>query len=313
MSSNYPNGFLDGVTIRGVPLQQLHPGEVFWVNNSSVLAPVKSALAGSDGNNGSYKEPFSTYDYAIGKCKAGRGDIIVLMPGHAENVSTASGITSDVAGVATVGLGSGSLKPTFTFTAAAASHDITAANLSFYNIDYVANFIDVLAAHNVTADNITWEHVIWRDLIVNKNFLDVIVVTTGVNQLEWNHCHYYGIDAQNNSFFTGGIHVGFRMNDCYIASDVPQASVIGQVVSSGNVTDVWIKNSVFRSWVNGALQIDFNGTANSGIVQNCYFSSVDVAGAISTCLDFTGGHSYECWVAGEADAWGLNVATAYSD
>jgi hypothetical protein len=39
MASNFPNGFLDGVTIRGMPIVQLHPGKVWWVNNSSVLAP----------------------------------------------------------------------------------------------------------------------------------------------------------------------------------------------------------------------------------------------------------------------------------
>jgi len=38
MSSNFPNGFKGGVTIRGIPLQLLNPGEVFWVNNSGVLA-----------------------------------------------------------------------------------------------------------------------------------------------------------------------------------------------------------------------------------------------------------------------------------
>jgi hypothetical protein len=37
--SNYPNGFTDGVTIRGLPVLLAHPGKVYWVNNSSVLAP----------------------------------------------------------------------------------------------------------------------------------------------------------------------------------------------------------------------------------------------------------------------------------
>ena len=48
--SNYPNGFLNGVTIRGVPLQQTQPGEVFWVNSTTVVT--KNGIGGSDGNNG---------------------------------------------------------------------------------------------------------------------------------------------------------------------------------------------------------------------------------------------------------------------
>src|SRR5687768_2550744 len=115
--SNYPNGFANGVTIRGVPLVQLHPGKVFWVNNSSVLPD--GGVGGSDNNPGTFLKPYSTLHYAIGRCKASRGDIIALMPGHVENVTAASGITSDVIGVAVVGLGAGTLRPKIKFGAAA--------------------------------------------------------------------------------------------------------------------------------------------------------------------------------------------------
>ncbi len=60
--SNYPNGFSNGVTIRGVPLQQAQPGEVFFVNNSSVLA--EGGIAGSDSGKGTYQQPFQN----IGLC-----------------------------------------------------------------------------------------------------------------------------------------------------------------------------------------------------------------------------------------------------
>ena len=102
MASNYPNGFSGGVTIRGVPLHQAHPGEVFYVNNSSVLA--KGGVGGSNGNDGSYRRPFSTIDYAIGKCSAGRGDVIYVMPGHAETVISATTIAAGVAVPAVMGI-----------------------------------------------------------------------------------------------------------------------------------------------------------------------------------------------------------------
>jgi len=72
-TSNYPNGFPNGVIIRGMPLQQAYSGQVFWVNNSSVLPP--NGIAGSNGNKGTYLQPFATLDYAVGRCTAGRGDI----------------------------------------------------------------------------------------------------------------------------------------------------------------------------------------------------------------------------------------------
>jgi hypothetical protein len=78
--SSFPNGFAQGVSIRGVPVDVPHPGQVFWVNNSSVLA--EGGITGSNGNDGTYRKPFASIDYAIGKCKANRGDVIYVMPGH---------------------------------------------------------------------------------------------------------------------------------------------------------------------------------------------------------------------------------------
>src|SRR3990167_8350785 len=101
--SVYPTGFSTGITVRGLPLSVSHPGEIFWVNNSSVLA--KGGVSGSNTGGGTYHRPFSTIDYAIGRCVASRGDVIMVMPGHAENVTAAAGITMDVAGVALIGLG----------------------------------------------------------------------------------------------------------------------------------------------------------------------------------------------------------------
>jgi len=142
--SNYPNGFLDGVTIRGVPITQMHSGEVFWVNNStSVVA--KGAIGGSNGNKGTYTQPFSTIDYAIGRCQASRGDIIAVMPGHAETLASAGAITCDVIGVAIVGLGHGSARPIITFTHIDADIEVDAANVTISNIKFVCG-VDALKA-----------------------------------------------------------------------------------------------------------------------------------------------------------------------
>ncbi len=113
-----------------------------------------------------------------------------------------------------------------------------------------------------------------------------------------------GFDANNDSFITGVAHDQFYIDNCRFYANTAQAAAVGLVDSSGNVTNAEIKNSSFRSNVDGALWIDFNGAANSGVVKNCMVSSIDTAGATSTG-DFTGGHFFECYVSGEADAFGL--------
>ena len=107
--SNYPNGWRNGVVVRGVPIEIPHPGKVFWVNNSSVLA--EGGIAGSDGNDGTYQRPFGTIDYAVGRCTANRGDVIYVMPGHSETIGAAAAVDFDVAGITVIGLGRGALQP----------------------------------------------------------------------------------------------------------------------------------------------------------------------------------------------------------
>lgn len=173
--SNYPNGFPNGLTLREVPTEVPHPGKVFWVNNSAVLAD--KGIGGSDGNKGSYQQPFATIDYAIGRCTASRGDVIYVMPGHAETV-TATSIALDVAGVSIIGLGKGDLRPTLTYSTAAATITVSAANCSIVNVRHVANKLDVASAVTLgAAKAFTLLDNLFEETSSILNFLSI--VTTG--------------------------------------------------------------------------------------------------------------------------------------
>lgn len=312
-AANYPKGF-DAVTIRGIPITQAHPGKVFWVSNTSTI--LAGQRGGSDGNRGTFDSPFSTLDYAIGQCVANRGDIIFVKPGHAENVATAGAIAADIAGVAIVGLGSGANRPTLTLTAAAATITVTAASVSFANMRFVNNFADVVTMFDVSGagDSLTFQGCLFTDTSTILNALDFITLATGADDLAVINCQVIGKSASNDSFITGVAHDRFRIDGCQIQFDVAQTAVVGVIETSGNATNVWIKDSTFRSNVDGALFIDFNGAANSGFVSNCYFSSLDVAGATTAGFDFTGGHIFECYVAGEPDTYGIiGGGAAYAD
>lgn len=149
--SKFPHGFKHGISLRGVPVAVTHPGNVYWVNNSSVLP--EDGIAGSNGNDGSYHAPFASIDYAVGRCLANRGDIIAVMPGHVETVTAAGGLDLDVAGILIVGLGYGSKRANINFTTATtADMDVDADNITIMNflftggIDALAGPIDVNAA-----------------------------------------------------------------------------------------------------------------------------------------------------------------------
>ena len=181
MSSNYPNGFANGVTIRGLPLQQVHPGEVFWVNSTTVLA--KRGVGGSDGNKGTYREPFATLEFALSQTTASRGDVIVLMPGYTQTVGTATALNFDVAGVAIIGLGSGTLRPTITFdTANTATIPVTADNISITNVAFIGNFLSIASCFTPAAAAwFTVENCDFSDTSATLGFLSIVTTTVSVN------------------------------------------------------------------------------------------------------------------------------------
>jgi hypothetical protein len=106
---------------------------------------------GSSGNDG--KSPTSalaTVDQAIDKCTADKGDVVIAMPGHAETV-TATSLTLDKAGVQVIGLGTGRLRPTFTYGAAAATITVSADDCVFKNTVHIGNFDNIVTAFTVGA------------------------------------------------------------------------------------------------------------------------------------------------------------------
>lgn len=149
------NGFI-GPLSTPLPLDVVSPGAKTYYVCNATTGLAEGARGGSNGNSGtSPLEPFSTIDYAIGRCTANRGDVIYVLPGHVEDITTAAAIVLDIAGVSIIGCGRGSNRPTITCsgTTDTLDIDVDAANcrLSNFIIDMTGNdgvdaFIDVNAA-----------------------------------------------------------------------------------------------------------------------------------------------------------------------
>ena len=123
-----------------------HPGAVFFVDSGHTAAS-DAAGFGKDPDS-----PCATVDYAVGLCTASSGDVIYVMPGHAENLAADSAVDIDVAGVKVIGLGWGAQRPTFTATAAAGDFKLAAAGVWVENclflggIDATTGIIEISGA-----------------------------------------------------------------------------------------------------------------------------------------------------------------------
>lgn len=186
MITNYPS---DGLAIvDNIPYMNAHGGRVYWVYNGTTLDT--GHKTGSNGNKGTFSEPFATLDYAIGKCRANKHDMIMIKSGHAESVTTASAITFDVAGITVIGMGEGTNRPVFTFSSStSASMVFSAANVSLSNVEIVAN-IDALANPlHVQAAQVTLD-VTTRDSSSTVEAARYVLGTAAADRLKLKIKHY---------------------------------------------------------------------------------------------------------------------------
>jgi hypothetical protein len=268
MGSNFPHGF-NHVTIRGVPVDVPHPGNVYWVNNSTVLAD--GAKNGSDGNKGTYKEPFATLDYAVGKCLADRGDVIYVMPGHSETITTASAIDFDVAGVTVIGLGSGSKQPVVKSNHADATVVVDADNVTLYNLRFTSTITAVAIGISVLT--------LATDFTMKNCRMDVETTTTDEHVIAVNFgvgCDNFLIEDCVIDQGLGGAATGIKLVGATaggtirrnrIVGDYSQACIAGITTLS---TEIYIEDNFLANGASGnvgAVEVVEMLTGTTGVIR----------------------------------------------
>ena len=315
MGNKFQDGFTHGLTVRGIPLSQAYPGKVFWVNSSSVIpnkgiAGVDAATSSARGGTGSYKRPFATIDFAIGQTLAGRGDVIAVMPGYSQNITGAAGIAVDVAGIAIVGLGAGTLRPQISFTETASTYAVTAANTATIGIDFIANKSDVVTLITVSAAGLgtSFESCNFTETNPGNslNYKAAVTLTTLAHDQSFINCTFLADDILMSSFITGVVHDRLYIENCRFFQNAAQTSLVALLVGTA-VTSTVIRDSSFQSQKDGAKFIGFSSTS-TGSIWGCSFSSIDVAGftgTVGTPYVISGCQMHNCYMAGDADGWGI--------
>lgn len=125
---------------------------------------------------------FVTVDEAVNACTANHGDVIKVLPGHTENITTASAITCDVAGVTIIGYGEGADKPTFTFNSTdnSATWVISAASNVLKNIIGTTSDDGLTKAFVVTGDDCELD-IEWRDTSLSLEVATAVRLDTANN------------------------------------------------------------------------------------------------------------------------------------
>jgi len=158
-------------------LKTLITGQIFVVGASTVAnVDIARQIFGTSPNG---KIRFhETIANAIAQCTASAGDVIYVLPGHTETVTSA--IAVNVAGVSIIGLGQGMLRPTMTGNGTIDVFNVTAANVTIENIGFPAPETDNQTSDiNVAAAGCTIRNTYHIGSQTAKNKTDIITVASG--------------------------------------------------------------------------------------------------------------------------------------
>lgn len=314
--AKYPAGFANGVTVRDMPLMQAHPGKVFWVY-SGTTGLLAGQRGGSDGNRGTFDSPFSTIGGAFAQCVANRGDIIMLKPGHAESIANATAASTlwNVAGVAVVGLGAGTNRPTFTFTTAnTATITVSAANISVQNCVFTANFLSVATAFTLTtAKWFTCQSCLFQDTAAATDFLNCITSTGAANTadgLQVTDCQWFGtgVTSVNSMVLIADANIDVVLNRNRAITERTADAPILLTVTTGASKNIEIGDNVVisKQTASTAGTVAKLSAASTGVVYRNYSGTLVTSSDIiftTTCGVFP----YENRVSGVVGATGFVI------
>ena len=252
-----------------------HPGDIWFVDSNAASA------GDTTGHGKNPDEPFATLDYAVSQCTASKGDVVYLMPGHAETISSAAlspGL--DVIGVAVVGLGKGTKRPTFTFTHVNGNIIASAASCSLRNVLLVVGVDSVVELVDIDATDFTIEDCEFREGSALQ-FLTAIDVNGGAanaaDRAVIRRCKIIGEAAgPANAIELGEVADGVVIEDNWISGDFSTAAI----QSGSALTNLLIKDNYIRN-VNAAdFAIELTAAATGLCVGNRL-----AADAAATTLD----------------------------
>lgn len=252
-----------------------------------------------------------TLPLAIAACTANRGDTIYVAPGYALTV-TSSNLTFNKAGINIIGLGNGLKRPTLTFGAAAATVNVSAADVKITGFHHIANFANVAAAYTLAAakdfrlDGNTFE-----DNASNLNFLSVLVtgaVDNDADGLIIIDNRFQGLATSPNAFISilaAEKRVRISNNRVHMdaTNDVGHFLTLSSKIMTGIRIDNNRLNVVGATNATVGIFLTGSGSTSKGIVENNYVSSLDTTSELISTAG-TGLTFFENYYTGTADASG---------
>ncbi len=256
---------------------------VFWPPRGQVFY-VCSATGSATATGRSPVTPLTTIDAAINKCTASRGDVILVLPGHAETINTAGGIDADVIGISIIGLGNGALRPTITLGSDETATTVTvdAANIRIENLRFVVGVDSLVIGIDVNADDCTIKNCEFR-AGSSKEAITFVDATTGAangaDRLKVIGCKFVQTaDGGDRAIELGEVNDEVEITGCVIDGDWDDAGIHNP--TGKTMTNLLIKDCVIANRDSGEHAIELVSACTGFAVNNYLYGNT-----LGTILD----------------------------
>lgn len=247
---------------------------------------------------------YSTISAAVDACTASAGDVILVMPGHVETISSGTSCDFDVRGVTVIGLGNGSDRPTFNFTTGTSAQvNIDAPNVKIVNCIFdLTGFDAVVAGIDVNASDFTLEkcYVVMGDSDGQATL--GILSDTNVDRLSVIDCTFQGDTIAGPAAairLIGGVEHVIRGN--FIMGSFSSAPIA--MVTTAPLRVLIEHNALHNQVASGTAAILGMAGATGMVRYNSYhFTNADVGGWLNTPGSLTSYENYGTNELGETGA-----------
>lgn len=211
-------------------------GNVLYVHHSG----------SSTGPGFSPSSAYSTIKLALAACADDNNDLVIVLPGHAETITAASGVDFVKTGCTVIGLGQGTNRPTLTFgTATTASIDFSVANCTLKNIRCVSNVDSLAAFVEGGAGNATIEGCDFLGASA-KEVLTCITIPTTFDDWTIRNCRFINNTdpaGTNGAAGTGAIYIvdseNVTIEGCYFQGGFETAFIHNKTTGAANL---WVRD-----------------------------------------------------------------------
>lgn len=290
--TNFPQGVTSfGFPVLPGPLYNFWGGgPVFWVCN-------RSGVTSGDGSGPDRPLPslFTATTGALAKVNNKQGALIIVLPGHAESITASTNISTAAGGTSAtflniVGLGTGGLRPTLNWTAAASALLANLQGLSFrnfvFNMNATAATVVTAALTHSAADQI-FDSV---DMLVNTSATQLtttaVTVASGADNLTYSNVRQFGETFATNptdTFTTTAAVNKLTMLNCKLMVAL-NSTTNGAINLANAPTNVYIEDCAF---MNKKASSTVAAIASASATGQVNFSTLTITNATGAATAFS--------------------------